>query len=80
MIGLSLKYTYQRALTDPETGLEVVKTVALQDTLDGILPKMLPIVFVGFCYWLLKKKVSPVRVILIVAVVAFVLGALGVMG
>jgi mannose/fructose/N-acetylgalactosamine-specific phosphotransferase system component IID len=41
---------------------------------------MLPIVFVGFCYWLLKKKVSPVRVILIVAVVAFVLGALGVMG
>jgi PTS system mannose-specific IID component len=79
MIGLALKYTYSKTLVD-EAGVEVVKTVALQDTLDGILPKLLPIVLVGFCYWLLKKKVSPVRVILIVAVIAFVLGALGVLG
>ena len=79
MIGLALKYTYSKTLVD-DAGVEVVKTVALQDTLDGILPKLLPIVLVGFCYWLLKKKVSPVRVILIVAVIAFVLGALGVLG
>jgi len=80
MIGLALKYTYARSLTDPTTGETVVKTVALQDTLDGILPKLLPIVLVAFCYWLLKKKVNPVRVILIVAVIAFVLGALGILG
>jgi len=79
MIGLALKYTYSKTLVD-EAGVEVVKTVALQDTLDGILPKLLPITLVAFCYWLLKKKVSPVRVILIVAVIAFVLGALGVLG
>jgi len=80
MIGLALKYTYSKTLTDPNTGEAVVKTVALQDTLDGILPKLLPILLVAFCYWLLKKKVTPVRVILIVAVIAFVLGALGILG
>ena len=80
MIGLALKYTYSRSLTDPTTGETVVKTVALQDTLDGILPKLLPIILVAFCYWLLKKKINPVRVILIVAVIAFVLGALGILG
>ena len=37
------------------------------------------IALVAFCYWLLKsKKISPVKVILIVAVVAFVLGAAGI--
>lgn len=81
MIGLQLKYAYSKALTDPTTGEEVIKTVRLQDTLDGILPKLLPILLVGFCYWLIKvKKVTPVRVILIVAVIAFVLGALGIVG
>jgi len=80
MIGLTLKYTYSQTLTDPATGQDVIKTVALQDTLDGILPKLLPIALVAFCYWLIKKKVNPVRVIGIVAVIAFVLGALGILG
>ena len=44
-----------------------------------VLPYILPIALVAFCYWLLKsKKVSPVKVILIVAVLAFVLGAAGI--
>lgn len=56
-------------------------TVKLQDTLDAILPYMLPILMVAFCYWLLKsKKLSPVKVILIIAVLGFVLGALGILG
>jgi len=80
MIGLTLKYTYSKVLTDTTTGEAITKTVALQDTLDGILPKMLPILLVGFCYWLIKKKVTPVKVILIVAVLAFALGALGIIG
>ena len=80
MIGLTLKYTYSKVLTDATTGEAITKTVALQDTLDGILPKMLPILLVGFCYWLIKKKVTPVKVILIVAVLAFALGALGIIG
>ncbi|MEA4911370.1 MAG: PTS system mannose/fructose/sorbose family transporter subunit IID [Oscillospiraceae bacterium] len=80
MIGVKLKYAYTKELTN-EAGEAVTKTIALQDTLDGILPYLLPICLVGLCYWLLKtKKISPVKVILIVAVLAFVLGALGIMG
>ena len=75
MIGVKLAYEYSTTIEG------VTQTVKLQDTLDGVLPYMLPIVMVGACYWLLKsKKVSPVKVIGIVAVVAFVLGALGILG
>lgn len=75
MIGVKLAYEYSTTIDG------VTQTVKLQDTLDGVLPYMLPIVMVGGCYLLLKKvKLSPVKVIGIVAVVAFVLGALGILG
>ncbi|MEA5050036.1 MAG: PTS system mannose/fructose/sorbose family transporter subunit IID [Oscillospiraceae bacterium] len=80
MIGIKLKYAYTKDFKN-EAGEVVSKTVALQDTLDGVLPYLLPICLVGLCYWLLKtKKLSPVKVILIVAVLAFILGALGIIG
>lgn len=81
MLGIKLLYSYAKEMTDETTGEVVTKTVALQDTLDGILPALLPICLVGFCYWLIKiKKLSPVKVILIVAVLTFILGALGILG
>ncbi|MEG0832462.1 MAG: PTS system mannose/fructose/sorbose family transporter subunit IID [Oscillospiraceae bacterium] len=81
MIGIKLLYAYEKTLKNPETGEDVVKSIALQDTLNGILPYLLPLCLVGFCYWLLKKKkVQPIKVILIIAVLAFALGALGIMG
>ena len=80
MIGIKLMYAYTKELTN-EAGAAVTKTVALQDTLDGILPYLLPLCLVGFCYWMLKiKKVSPIKAILIVALLGFVLGALGIIG
>lgn len=80
MIGIKLMYAYTKELTN-EAGEAVTKTVALQDTLDGILPYLLPLCLVGFCYWMLKiKKVSPIKAILIVALLGFVLGALGIIG
>lgn len=81
MLGIKLLYSYAKEMTDETTGEVVTKTVALQDTLDGILPALLPICLVAFCYWLIKiKKLSPVKVILIVAVLTFILGALGILG
>ncbi|MBM6775043.1 PTS system mannose/fructose/sorbose family transporter subunit IID [Olsenella profusa] len=48
----------------------------LQGTLDGIYPKLLPLIFTIFCWWLMaKKKVSPIITMLILLVIAF-LGAL----
>jgi len=79
MLGIKLAYSYTKEMVNNVTGEVATKTVALQDTLDGVLPYILPIALVGFCYWLLKtKKVSPVKAILIIAVVAFVLGAAGI--
>lgn len=74
MVGVSLKYQYVKEIGGVE------QTVRLQDTLDGILPYLLPIALVAMCYWLLKlKKLTPVKVILIVAVLCFALGALGIL-
>ena len=75
MLGIKIAYQYVKNIDG------VDKVIKLQDTLDGILPYLLPIALVGFCYWLLKtKKVKPVTVIVIVAVLAFALGALGIIG
>ena len=71
MVGVSVPFTYTQTINDVE------QTVALQDTLDGILPYMLPITAVAVCYWMIKKKhMNPVTVIGIIAAAGFALGAL----
>ncbi len=56
------------------------ETVALQSTLDSLLPYMIPIAFVALAYWLLRGlKLSAVWVLVILFVVAFVLGAVGIL-
>ena len=63
-----------------EAGETVANTVAIQSMLDQILPYLLPIALVTMCYLLIKKfKVSPLKTILILVVITFVLGALGIM-
>ena len=62
-------------------GEAVTQTVAVQTQLDAILPYMLPVLATFLCYWLLKKKSwSPVKVILLLVVVGFTGGALGIFG
>jgi mannose PTS system EIID component len=54
--------------------------VALQSTLDQILPYMLPILFVGLAYWLMRRfNLSAVWVLLALTVIGFGLGAVGVL-
>ena len=53
-------------------------TIAVQDKLDMLLPGLLPLCFVFACYQLLvRAKWSPVKVLLLLMVVGFVLGAIG---
>jgi PTS system mannose-specific IID component len=62
-------------------GEAVTQTVTVQAQLDAILPYMLPVLATFLCYWLLKKKSwSPVKVILLLVVIGFVGGALGIFG
>ena len=62
-------------------GETVTQTVQVQAQLDSILPYMLPVLATFMCYWLLKKKSwSPIQVILLLIVIGFTGGALGIFG
>lgn len=54
--------------------------IGVQDKLDAILPKLLPILTVFICYKLLTKaKMSPVKVLLCLMVGGIILGATGIL-
>ena len=77
---LQLGVQLTQTVTDPTTNEAVEQMFSLQESLDSLLPYILPLVFVAACYYMLKvKRLTPVRAILIIAAVTFVLGALGIM-
>ena len=56
-------------------------TVIFQDVLNGLLPNMLPFGLIIGTWMLLKKKVSPVLVVLIlmlVGIIGYYVGVLGI--
>ncbi|AQP52888.1 PTS fructose transporter subunit IID [Vagococcus penaei] len=54
-------------------------TVNIQNSLDMILPKLVPLTIVGLVYWLLgRKKMTSTRAIFIVLFVSIALSALGI--
>lgn len=55
-------------------------TTTLQDQLNAILPNMLPLILVFFVLWLLKKKVSPVVIILGLMAFGIIGYAFGILG
>lgn len=56
-----------------EQTFETTKKVMLQASLDGAFPKLLTMLFVLLCWWLMaKKNISPIKVMLLMIVVAFV--------
>jgi len=62
---------YQQMLDGQPVGDPFV----LQALLDGMVPYLLPLGLVAFCYWMLKhRRLTPVKVICIVAVITFLLG------
>lgn len=54
--------------------------VILQKMLDGIFPKLLPILVLFLCFWLLRKKVNVTVLLLGILVVGTVLGFFGILG
>lgn len=55
----------------------VTQVTSLQDTLDGVMPNILAVTFVGLTYWMFKKGLKNTTIFAILAVVGFVFGALG---
>ena len=77
--GLQIK-DIVRTFTNAQTGEVVESPLQIQKGLDAMLPYLIPVALTYLCYTLIKvKKVSPMKTILIVFVIAFVCGALGIM-
>ena len=53
--------------------LEPTKITTLQDNLNSLIPGLMPLLLTLLCMWLLKKKVSPIVIILAL----FIVGILG---
>lgn len=53
-------------------------TVSIQELLDGIIPKMLPMGLTLFCAWLVHKRVNTVLILVSMLVIGVILAALGV--
>lgn len=52
----------------------------IQDTLDAIMPALVPVLLVGLTYWMLgQKKLNSTRVIVIILVLSVVLSAFGIL-
>ena len=80
MIGATLPLKLGKDLVD-EAGNVVQEAQTLQGALDAIFPYLVPIIITGLCYYGIKvKKSKPLTIILILFVISFVLGALGIMG
>lgn len=81
LAGLKIKDSFLATELKDEAG-NVVSTTAgnIQKGLDALLPYLIPILVTFFCYWMIKaKKVTPLKVILILTVLLFICGAVGVM-
>lgn len=71
----------KEALTQQAAGLSLdkYKVTTLQDNLDSLIPGLAALLLTLLCMWLLKKKVSPIIVILGLFVVGVVFHVLGIM-
>jgi PTS system mannose-specific IID component len=69
------------ALEQQSAGLSLSdhKVTTLQDNLDSLIPGLAALLLTLFCMWLLKKKVSPIIIILGLFVVGVVFHIIGLM-
>ena len=59
--------------------LDKIKVTTLQDNLDQLIPGLAALLLTFLCMWLLKKKVSPIVIILGIFIVGIIAPVIGVM-
>lgn len=71
----------KQALIQQSQGLALsnIKVTTLQDNLDSLIPGLAGLLLTLFCMWLLKKKVSPITIILGLFVAGVVFHLIGIM-
>lgn len=75
--AMTMEMTSINFITEIGTGEEVT---TLQDILTGIFPGLPVLALFGLTYWLLKKKVNPLAIMLIMLVIGIVGAGLGFLG
>ena len=71
----------QQALLQQASGLSLTpdKVTTLQDNLDSLIPGFAGLIITLICMWLLKKKVSPIMIILGLFLIGIVFHLIGLM-
>jgi len=69
----------QFARTITVEGEVVEKVIKVQDVLNGIVPYLIPVLIVGLGYYLIKRKLSPIKVLLILVALSFITNILGIL-
>ncbi|WP_392565526.1 PTS system mannose/fructose/sorbose family transporter subunit IID [Utexia brackfieldae] len=74
-------HAIQQALIQMQNGLSLTqeKVTTLQSNLDQLIPGLVPLLLTFLCMWLLKRKVSPILIIVglfVIGIVGHVLGIL----
>jgi PTS system mannose-specific IID component len=77
MKGLVTPLQFARTIT--VDGQDVEKVIEVQEVLNGIVPYLIPVLVVGLAYYLIKKKVSPVKILLVLVALAFITSLLGIL-
>lgn len=83
MVGLAVAGGLVATLLNVQTPWTFVnghQTIKLQDQLDAVLPAMLPLAVTLIVFFLLRRRISPVWVLLGTLVVGLVLGFTGILG
>ena len=83
MVGLAVAGGLVATLLNVQTPWTFVnghQTIKLQDQLDAVLPAMLPLAVTLIVFFLLRRRLSPVWVLLGTLVVGLVLGFTGILG
>jgi fructoselysine and glucoselysine-specific PTS system IID component len=79
IVGLMVIGAMIASLVDLSTPIAYGKQFDLQDTLDDIVPKLIPLLVTFFMFWLIKKKVKTGWLLAISIVGGIVLSVLGIL-
>lgn len=77
--GLMVVGGMAATLVNVTTPLTYGKTLVVQEILDGIMPKMLPLALTGLMYYLVKKGVHPIVIVIACFVVGIILNYFGIL-
>src|SRR3954449_3011843 len=67
-------------ITVPVTYTQGKSTVKIEEMLDNIMPKLIPLLITLGVFWLVRRRVNAVALLIGLAIGGFALGALGVLG